>query len=813
MTTNREFLTALFPGAIPWINHYQHDPDEKQRGQWTGAPFINGIDVEWPGENTYFSIMSIRDPTAGRVDTNFNALHVIMVDDVNTKVAKDKLPELTPTWELQTSIKSGDVANFQYGYALNVPCTDQPRAKRLIDHLTVHGFSDAGAGGVNRYARLPVGSNTKGGIDQPHKLVSFDPNIRYSIEQLEQAFGVDTHSSATSDNRPRLGIEHDTLLKALDERGRVKKKLGEGKWDITCPWVHEHTKGIDDGTAYFEAHTNGYAGATFKCQHGHCAERTVKDVREFLGLGAIASFDSVMTRAKSLTKDSAPEAINAVLADAGAGRLDPVERDKFLRAMKASTGIGLGDLKATLRQLAQQDSAEGDLGLSVMRSTLETYYEGGEHIVRTQDGCFWAYTGTYWQRATDEQVRHNILRTVEATVSPEAASFSSLIDSAFRLMIADRAASGDVLRLTEEPRPVINCANGELWIADDGTVELRPHRADSFLTYVLGVTYEPQARCPRFDRAMIGVFWLVRRNSVAGSAAQMVRHFNEIMGYAIQPRRDIPSWFMFIGPGQNAKTKVAQTLTEHLINPRAVFADRISDIEGNKFKRGDLAGKLVLLDDDVDAGTRLPDGFLKCISERKLLTGEHKFRDSFEFIACCVPILLANNAPTSRDLSWGLRRRAQIVPFSRIFHKDHATAAKAGDPRGVADTKLFPYIWQHEMSGVLNRALQGLLRLRSRGRFDEPHACVEARREWLAAANPLVAFIQEGCDSDATAAVLLGEFYEAYAAWARESGIRSIEPRNTIKRGLEGLGYKTAATGHGTSVRGLRVIFVSRGDF
>ena len=31
-----------------------------------------------------------------------------------------------------------------------------------------------------------------------------------------------------------------------------KTPLGSGKHDITCPRVHEHTDGVNNGTAYFE---------------------------------------------------------------------------------------------------------------------------------------------------------------------------------------------------------------------------------------------------------------------------------------------------------------------------------------------------------------------------------------------------------------------------------------------------------------------------------------------------------------------------------------------------------------------------------
>ena len=100
---------------------------------------------------------------------------------------------------------------------------------------------------------------------------------------------------------------------------------------------------------------------------------------------------------------------------------------------------------------------------------------------------------------------------------------------------AGRSPGSRVVVFSGLPNVILGRLAKRKSLFEDGEV----HRA------ILGVPYDPQARCPRFDRAMTGVFWLVRRSK--GRAAQMVRHFNEIMGYAIQPRRDIPSWFLLIG--------------------------------------------------------------------------------------------------------------------------------------------------------------------------------------------------------------------------------------------------------------------------
>ena len=95
---------------------------------------------------------------------------------------------------------------------------------------------------------------------------------------------------------------------------------------------------------------------------------------------------------------------------------------------------------------------------------------------------------------------------------------------------------------------------------------------------------------------------------------------------------------MLRGFGRNGKTKLMETV-ERLINKSAIYSDRVANVKTDKFAVGSLAGKLLLIDDDVDTGTKLPDGFLKKLSEQKLMTGQSKFKDSFEFICTALPVM------------------------------------------------------------------------------------------------------------------------------------------------------------------------------
>ncbi|MGM4872900.1 phage/plasmid primase, P4 family [Bradyrhizobium sp. 956_D2_N1_5] len=429
---------------------------------------------------------------------------------------------------------------------------------------------------------------------------------------------------------------------------------------------------------------------------------------------------------------------------------------------------------------------QADLAERVMKIMLDNEFGGGDHLIRCADERFWMYNGRYWEPAQESWLRGRTLAAIQAMPDRGGAVTSAIIGQVATLLKASRAVNDDRLRFVKEPLPVINCLNGELWIDADGGVELRKHQASSYLRHCLNVNYDPSAKCPQYDKALREIF-----SRAEPASRGMVRHWNEVVGYMIQHRREIGAVIILKGGGSNGKTVLMQTALK-LLGDNLVSAQRIESLE-NQFALGNLLGKLLLLDDDVKAGIRLPDGQLKKISEAKTVTGEHKHGPQFNFTIRSLPVLLCNNVPSLADVSHGMRRRLMVIPFDRTFTEEEK------------DDELFPTIWKDEMSGVLNRAIKGLQRVLGRGmRFKYPKAVSAAAHVWLAEANPLPAFIEECCTREPSASYLLSDFYAAYTAWSQAKGYTRIQQSGSVARNLISLGFLMKKRNRGQTVLGLK---------
>lgn len=332
---------------------------------------------------------------------------------------------------------------------------------------------------------------------------------------------------------------------------------------------------------------------------------------------------------------------------------------------------------------------------------------------------------------------------------------------------------------------LLTAKNGELWIDDSGQVELKPHRAESYLKHCLAVSYDPTATAPQFEQAGLEIF------ANSSNPQDMFRHFMELFGYICQPWRKIAIIVLLYGGGNNGKSSFLKVLIR-VLGVKMVVSDKISLFETSAFKVGALDGKLLLMDEDVEEGTCLPDGFLKKISEEKTMTGQHKYKDPFEFTCLAVPVMSSNSYPAIKDLTEGLRRRIRVIPFNRQF-LDHEV--KLG---------LFDKIWDEEASGILNLAVQGFQRLKQRGDFLDPEDCKKAKNEWLIRSNVLPTFIEEACEKGDGLRQYLREFYLHFKGYCDDTGVRQIQTRSGVEKRLHSMGYRIGILDGEKAVWGLR---------
>ena len=289
--TNADFINAVFQklpeGASVAVCSKNGDPTV---GGWVAEEYDKMADQLSPNKNCYVSCSSFyrcEDGSFNVKKAQFTGYHCIMLDDVGTKVDEEKFVGIEPSWKLETS-----PGNYQIGFIFAEPITDIEKAEQLINAIMAAGLSDKGAGGVSRWARLPNAINgkpkhLKDGEPFHCRLVEWSPENRYTITGIVDGLKLEL-SPKKERSVPKRGNvttqpSENPVIAALKERGLYKRDLGDGKHDITCPRVEEHTDQLDDGTAYFEP-SEEFPDGGIRCHHSHGDEYHIRNLHEDLGV-------------------------------------------------------------------------------------------------------------------------------------------------------------------------------------------------------------------------------------------------------------------------------------------------------------------------------------------------------------------------------------------------------------------------------------------------------------------------------------------------------------------------------------------------
>ena len=129
-----------------------------------------------------------------------------------------------------------------------------------------------------------------------------------------------------------------------------------------------------------------------------------------------------------------------------------------------------------------------------------------------------------------------------------------------------------------------------------------------------------------------------------------------------------------------------------------------------------------------------------------------------------------NDRPIVKDTGNAIWRRLKLIPFNRTFSEHEK------------DVNLLPTL-ESELSGILNFALDGLRRLRQRGRLPESAAVTAAISEYKQESNPVAQWVEDETTTiagtlTASNGTLQSNLYLSYSAWCNRNGRQELNSTN-----------------------------------
>jgi P4 family phage/plasmid primase-like protien len=260
------------------------------------------------------------------------------------------------------------------------------------------------------------------------------------------------------------------------------------------------------------------------------------------------------------------------------------------------------------------------------------------------------------------------------------------------------------------------------------------------------VSYDPDTKCTNIEKFLSEV-----------AKPEEIDFLYEWFGYCLTVDVKYQKALMVYGiPGTGKSVLLA--LLEMFLGIENCSAESLQKIEEDKYRAANLYGKRVNVCSDIPS-TRLhkTEVFKKLVSGLDSIDAENKYQPSFKFRNVAKLAFSANKLPEGpKDPAF--YERFCLIEFS---HKFRGTE---NDDKQLIN-KLAA---KTELSGLLNKALDGLKRLYENDKFSYNKTFEQIEKEYLLNSNPVAVFMGECTvisDQDIDSTIL----YLTYAEWSKHN--------------------------------------------
>lgn len=293
----------------------------------------------------------------------------------------------------------------------------------------------------------------------------------------------------------------------------------------------------------------------------------------------------------------------------------------------------------------------------------------------------------------------------------------------------------------QEPINKICLSNGILNL-DQGTLE--SYSPEQIFLNKIPVHYNPRATCPRIQEFLDQVL-----------PQECHKTFFQLAGFLLYKKYFLHVIVILFGSGANGKSTIINLL-KTFIGAENCCSRSLQELEENRFAAADLHGKLANLYSDLSDKALCKTSKLKMLTGEDLVTAEKKFKNGFSFVNYAKLIFSCNRIPKTPDHSDAFYRRILMFSFPNQFL---GTAA---------DKFLLEKLTScEELSGLLNKAVEGLLELLRTGEFDNRQTIQEARELYTRWSDSVGAFAIDCLISDPEAYELKETVYLSYVDYCQ----------------------------------------------
>lgn len=315
------------------------------------------------------------------------------------------------------------------------------------------------------------------------------------------------------------------------------------------------------------------------------------------------------------------------------------------------------------------------------------------------------------------------------------------------------------------PKGIINVRNGLIDIRDN-EINFQEHTPKVYSSIKLPVKYDKYADCPKFKEFI---------QEVTERDGTDIKTLQEMMGYTLLKNNNkYDKAFLFLGEGSNGKSVLSDVIAE-MLGEKNVSAVPLDRLNNRDFTGSDLHQKLANISAENRSEKIENTTKFRRAAVGDLMRAEEKFEKSFKFRNYSTLIFSFNNLPKIKKPTEAFYRRWIPFTFDVKFTRKNDGNPDIDEDLGDKLTT------DQELSGILNFALKGLIRLRENGQFTKNVSAEEMKHFWLNHSIPMNQFLAEHIQQDSSSRETKDELFERYQEFCSKENVPSDSRQKFFK--------------------------------
>lgn len=384
-------------------------------------------------------------------------------------------------------------------------------------------------------------------------------------------------------------------------------------------------------------------------------------------------------------------------------------------------------------------------------------------------------------KEVDEEGHQKAMARIEAIYGwAEASEMGGHVS----LMLKHTQSAMGVAATAAEFDQDLNLLNTGTGTIDLITGETHAHDREDMLTKIAPEEYDPQAKCPLWEKFML---------EIMDGKQHMVDFLQRALGYSLTGETREHKLFIMWGGGANGKTTMLEVV-RHVMGDYSQAAEFTTFVAKKDARTGatpDLAmlrGARFVSATEGEKQHKLAESLVKQLTGGDTIVARHLFCEYFQFVPQFKIWLGTNHKPEISGTDDGIWRRVCLIPFNVSF-------------ADCADAQLKEKL-KREAPGILAWMVRGLVEWRKHGLM-EPEEVKAATAAYRADEDLIVRFMNEEA-SVGNDEARARDVYNRYKDWVRDNHEGELSERK-FAEAMKEHGYTKVRRETGVFYKGFKL--------